>query len=95
VHVPSTARGVVVAVPYGTGPQPDATLVVGGPKGRRIVGKRLKPGRGVIFSTVFRNAKERKHVVLVLSSGHVSSVRYQLGYASVPPGGKLPTWIAF
>lgn len=95
VRVPKTARGVVVAVPYGTGPQPDATLIVGGPKGRRITGKRFRPGRGVIFSTVFRNAAERKHVVLVLTSGNVKSVPYQLGYASVPPGGKLPTWIAF
>lgn len=95
VRVPATARGVVVAVPYGTGPLPSATLVVGGPKGRRIVGKRLRPGRGVIFSTVFRNAGERKHVVLVLTSGHIKHVQYQLGYASVAPGGKLPTWIAF
>jgi hypothetical protein len=95
VHVPATARGVVIAVPYGAGPRPDMTLVVGGPHGRRIVGKRFRPGRGFVFSTVFRNARERKHVVLVLTSGHVTSVPYQLGYASVPPGRKLPAWIAF
>jgi hypothetical protein len=95
VHVSKSARGIVVAVPYGKGPLPSATLVVGGPKGRRIIGKRLRPGRGVIFSTVFRNAAERKRVVLVLTSGHVNNVQYQLGYASVPPGGRLPTWIAF
>lgn len=95
LHVPTKARGVVVAVPYGAGPRPDMTLVVGGPKGRRITGKRFRPGRGVIFSTVFRNARERKRVVLVLTSGHPGAVLYQLGYASVPPGGKLPTWIAF
>jgi len=95
VHVPARSRGIVVAVPYGKGPQPVVTLVVGGPKGRRITGKRLRPGRGVILSTVFRNAQERKRVLVVLTSGHLYGVQYQLGYASVPPGGRLPTWIAF
>lgn len=95
VHVPPSARGVVVAVPYGAGPRPDVTLVVGGPKGRRVSGRLFRPGRGVILSTVFRNARERKRVVLILTSGHLDGVRYRLGYASIRRGGKLPGWIAF
>jgi hypothetical protein len=95
VHVPAKSRGVVVAVPYGGGPRPVATLVVGGPKGRRITGKWIRPGRGVILSTLFRNERERKRIVLILTSGNFDGVRYQLGYASVRPGGRLPGWIAF
>jgi hypothetical protein len=45
VHVPTRSRGVVVAVPYGVGPRPVVTLVVGGPKGRRVTGKWFRPGR--------------------------------------------------
>jgi hypothetical protein len=95
VRVPAGSRGVVVAVPYGAGPRPDVTLVVGGPKGRLVSGRQFRPGRGVILSTVFRNARERRRVVLILTSGHLDGVRYQLGYASVRRGGKLPGWIAF
>jgi hypothetical protein len=95
VHVPSTSRGVVVAVPFGDGPRPHVTLVVGGPKGRRVVGARFRPGRGVIVSTTFRTAAERKRVVLIVTSGHLQPVRYQVGYAAVGQGGKLPGWIAF
>jgi hypothetical protein len=95
VHVPSTARGVVVAVPFGDGPRPHITLVVGGPKGRRVVGARFRPGRGVILSTTFRSAAERRRIVLIVTSGHLEGVRYQVGYAAVGRGGKLPGWIAF
>jgi hypothetical protein len=60
VHVPARARGVVVAVPFGQGPAPSVTMIVGGPKGRRVVAKQSRPGRGVVLSTLFRNAAERK-----------------------------------
>lgn len=95
VHVRSNARGVVIAVPYGGGPTPQVALVVGGPHGRRITGKQLRPGQGVILSTLFRNTRERKHIVLILTSGHFDGVQYQLGYAGVAPGRRLPAWIAF
>jgi hypothetical protein len=95
VHVPATSRGVVVAVPYGNGPRPQVTLVVGGPKGRRVSPKRFRPGQGSIVSTLFRNERERREIVLVVTSGHLNGVKYQLGYASVGRGGKLPAWIAF
>jgi hypothetical protein len=95
VHVPSTSRGVVIAVPYGDGPRPQVTLVVGGPKGRRVTGKRLRPGQGMILSTMFRNAAERKRIMLIVTSGHLRGVAYQVGYAAVGRRGKLPAWIAF
>jgi hypothetical protein len=95
VHVPSTSRGVVIAVPYGSGPRPHVTLVVGGPKGRRVVGRRFRPGQGVILSTLFRSAAERKRIILIVTSGHLTGVDYQVGYAAVGRRGKLPSWIAF
>jgi hypothetical protein len=95
ISVPARSRGVVVAVPYGHGPSPSVTMVVGGPKGRRVVGKRVRPGKGVLLSTIFRNPAERKNVLLIVTSGHLDGVRYQLGYAAVGPHGRLPGWIAF
>ena len=95
VHVPSTSRGVVIAVPYADGPRPQVTLVVGGPKGRQVAGKRLRPGQGMILSTMFRNTAERKRIMLIVTSGHLKGVVYQVGYAAVGRRGKLPAWIAF
>jgi len=71
------------------------TMIVGGPKGRRVVGKHVRPGKGVLLSTVFRNAAERRRVVLVVTSGYLHGVDYRLGYAAVGPHGRLPGWIAF
>ncbi len=95
VQVPRDARGVVISVPYAGGPKPEVMLVVGGRKGRRIVGKRFRPGHGVILSTLFRNARERRRIVLIVTSGSLNGVRYQIGYAAVGPRGRLPGWIAF
>ena len=95
LRVPRRARGVVVAVPYGEGPKPRVTLVVGGPRGRRVVEERFRPGKGVIMSTLFRNAAERKRIVLIVTSGRFDGVHYQVGYAAVGLRGRLPGWIAF
>jgi hypothetical protein len=95
VQVPRDARGVVISVPYAGGPKPEVTLVVGGPKGRPVVGKRFRPGRGMILSTLFRNARERRRIVLIVTSGRLDGVKYQVGYAAVGPRGRLPGWIAF
>jgi hypothetical protein len=95
LSVPASDRGVVVAVPYGNGPPPSVMMIVGGPKGRRVVGKRVRPGKGVLLATTFRNASERAHVLVIVTSGHLDGVRYQLGYAAVGPRGHLPGWIAF
>ncbi|MDX6506448.1 MAG: hypothetical protein QOG06_1092 [Gaiellaceae bacterium] len=95
VRVPRKSRGVIIAVPYGKGPSPSVTMVVGGPKGRRVTGKRVRPGKGVVLSTAFRNTAERRSIVLIVSSGHLNGVRYQLGYAAVGAHGRLPGWIVF
>jgi hypothetical protein len=50
---------------------------------------------GVILSTLFRRAGERKRITLIVTSGHLNGVDYQVGYAAVGRGGKLPGWIAF
>jgi hypothetical protein len=60
-----------------------------------VVGKHVRPGKGVLLSTVFRSAAERRRIVLVVTSGYLHSVDYQLGYAAVGPHGRLPGWIAF
>jgi hypothetical protein len=49
----------------------------------------------VLLATTFRNAAERKHVLLIVTSGHLDGVAYQLGYAAIGPRGRLPGWIAF
>jgi len=95
VSVPRGARGLVVSVPYGRGPRPNVALVVGGPHGREIIAKRFRPGRGVVISTLFRNAGERRRVTLIVTSGTVTGVPYRVQYAAVGPDGKLPGWIAF
>jgi hypothetical protein len=95
IHVSPRARGVVIAVPYGDGPRPQVTLIVGGPKGRRVRGKQFRPGKGLIISTLFRNRAERTRIILIVTSGRLNGVRYQVGYAAVGRRGKLPGWIAF
>jgi hypothetical protein len=44
---------------------------------------------------LFRSARERKRILLIVTSGHLNGVRYQVGYAAVGRRGKLPAWIAF
>jgi pyruvate/2-oxoacid:ferredoxin oxidoreductase beta subunit len=59
---------------------PDATVVVGGPKGREVYG--VMHGRTATFTVGFRSAAERKHVVVVLGNGHTTSESYLLRYRS-------------
>ena len=95
VRVPRQARGLVVSVPYGQGPRPEVTLIVGGPHGRQVVGKQFRPGRGVVLSTLFRNSSERRRITLIVTSGNVSGVPYRVEYSAVGRGGRLPGWVAF
>jgi hypothetical protein len=95
ISVPRRARGLIVSVPYGRGPRPEVTLVVGGPHGREVAGRRFRPGRGVVISTLFRNPDERHRVVLIVTSGSLNGVPYRVEYAAVGRGGRLPGWVAF
>ena len=69
--------------------------MVGGPKGRRVVGKPFRPGQGTIVSTVFRNASERRSVVLILTGGRANGARYRIQYVAVRQHAKLPGWVVF
>jgi hypothetical protein len=95
IRVPARSRGLVVSVPSSHGPAPQVSLVVGGPKGRRIVGKPFRPGQGVVISALFRTARERRNVVLIVTSGRADGARYQVQYVALGPHGKLPGWVAF
>jgi len=95
ISVPRQARGLVISVPYGSGPRPDVTLVVGGPHGRQIVSRHFRPGRGVVLSTLFRNTREHRQISLIVTSGNLDGVPYRVEYAAVGRSGRLPGWIAF
>ena len=95
ISAPRRSRGLVVSVPYGSGPRPDVTLLVGGPHGRQIAARRFRPGRGVVLSTLFRNSSERRRITLIVTSGNLDGVPYRVEYASVGRSGRLPGWIAF
>jgi hypothetical protein len=95
IRVPAGSGGLVVSVPSARGPAPEVSLVVGGPTGRRVVGKPFRPGQGTIVSTTFRNAKERKNVVLIVTGGRANGALYAVQYVSLGQHAKLPSWVAF
>jgi hypothetical protein len=95
IIVPARSRGVVISVPSARGPAPQVSLVVGGPKGRRVAGKPFRSGQGVVISTLFRTARERRNVVLIVTSGSADGALYQVQYLALGPHGTLPTWVAF
>jgi hypothetical protein len=49
----------------------------------------------MVLSTLFRNAGERRRVVLIVTSGSLNGVAYRVEYAAVGRGGRLPGWVAF
>jgi len=95
IRVPKAARGLVVSIPYGGGPRPEVSLVLGGPKGRRVAAKPYRPGKGFLVSATFRTARERKQIVLVVTSGRMDGVRYAVQSVAVGARGRLPGWVAF
>jgi hypothetical protein len=95
ISVPARSSGLVVSVPSAHGPAPEVSLVVGGTKGRRVVGKSFRPGQGTIVSTIFRNANERKKVVLIITGTHADGAVYHVQYVAVGEHAKLPTWVVF
>jgi hypothetical protein len=95
IAVPARSRGIVVSVPSGRGPAPEVSLVVGGPKGRRVLGKPFRPGQGTVVSTSFRSAKERRNIVLIVTGGRANGAIYAVQYVAVGAHEKLPTWVVF
>ena len=83
LHVPAGTRGLAVGVASGGGPTPSGKLVVGGPKGRVVGGARRNGGRGRYFAVPFRNAKERKNVMLIITSGREEGAAYLVAHQAV------------
>lgn len=78
IAVPAGAKGVGVGVASAGGPNPDVTLVVGGPKGR-VVGRVMRDhGRLQFFVARFRSADERRNVMLIVTSGREAGTAYQV-----------------
>jgi hypothetical protein len=95
IAVPARSSGIVVSVPSARGPAPEVSLVVGGRKGRRVLGKPFRPGQGTVVSTIFRNARERRNIVLIVTGGRANGAIYAVQYVSVGSHAKLPTWVVF
>jgi hypothetical protein len=57
--------------------------VVGGPKGRAIEGVLRNQGKLQYFVPMFRSAKERKNVMLIVTSGRQIGTAYKIAYQSL------------
>jgi hypothetical protein len=76
ISVAASAKGVAVAVGAGGGPNPEVKLVVGGRKGRVLDGVLRDRGHEQFFTTRFRTNWERRHVILIVTSGRRIGTRY-------------------
>jgi hypothetical protein len=83
VTLPADAKGIGVGVAAASGPNPEVKLVVGGPKGRVIEGVLRDKGRLQYFVTMFRNANERRSLMLIVTSGRQIGTAYKLAYQSL------------
>ena len=80
IAVPAGARRIEVGVGAGGGPSPEVRLVVGGPKGRVLRGRLRDGGHLRAFSLRLRNARERRSVVLIVTSGREHGTAYRVAY---------------
>jgi hypothetical protein len=95
VHVPEESKGVVAAVPNTRGPRAQVTLVLGGPKGRMLRAKPFRHGEGAVVAARFRSVRERRNILLVITSGRGTAARYRLAAQAVGPAGRVPGWVAW
>jgi hypothetical protein len=82
ITMPTDAKGVGVGV-AAAGPSPEVKLVVGGPKGRVIEGVLRQKGELQYFVTTFRSAKERKSVMLIVTSGRQLATAYRVAFQAL------------
>lgn len=80
IAVPAGSTGLRVAVSTGGGPFPNITLATGGPKGRFFSGSGLRQIRGKLYELRFRNEREAKRNMLIVTSGRKEGVAYQVAY---------------
>jgi hypothetical protein len=66
IYVPANANRVSVQLHTRAAKHPHAVLIVGGPSGRIVLGS----------STAFRNAAERRHVMLVITNTQTKPLVY-------------------
>ncbi|MCW2962892.1 MAG: hypothetical protein JWO17_144 [Actinomycetia bacterium] len=83
IAMPAGAKGIGIGVAAGSGPNPEVKVVVGGPKGRVIEGVLRQKGKLQYFVSNFRNAKEREHVMLIVTSGRQIGTDYKVAYQSL------------
>jgi hypothetical protein len=57
--------------------------VVGGPKGRVIEGVLRDQGKLQYFVPMFRSAKERQNVMLIVTSGRQIGTAYKVAYQAL------------
>jgi hypothetical protein len=80
ISVPAGANGIGVGIASAGGPNPEVKLVLGGPKGRVIEGVLRDKGHLQYFVPTFRSAKERKSVMLIITSGRQVGTAYKIAY---------------
>ena len=80
--VPAQAKGIGIAIAADGGPTPNVKLVVGGPKGRAITPGTRDLHHLQFTVAAFRNAKERKNVELIITSGREIGTAYRIAYES-------------
>jgi len=83
ITVPANAKGIGVGVAAVSGPNPEVKLVVDGPKGRVIEGVLRQKGKLQYFVSTFRNAKERAHMMLIVTSGRQIGTAYKVAYQAL------------
>jgi hypothetical protein len=79
ITVPPDAKGIAA----NGGPNPEVKLVVGGPKGRVIEGVLRAEGHEQYFLTNFLTEKERRSVMLIVTSGRQVGTAYLVAYQAV------------
>jgi hypothetical protein len=83
IAMPAAAKGVGVGVEAAAGPNPEVKLVIGGPKGRVIEGVLRDKGKLQYFVPTFRSARERKSVMLIVTSGRQIGTAYKVAYQAL------------
>jgi hypothetical protein len=83
IRMPADAKGIGVGIAAASGPNPEVKLVVGGPKGRVIEGVLRDQGKLQYFVPMFRSAKERKNVMLIVTSGRQIGTAYKVAYQAL------------
>jgi hypothetical protein len=92
ISVKAGARGIYLLIAHARGSRPLASLVLGGRSGREVKARTLRSGRLSVLQATFRSERERKNVMLILSSGIENRVRYALIGRTFRTAG-TPRWI--